>query len=297
MAGKYYKQLFDAGIWESQVLAKAKSSFAAVAGRSLRCWNCDKENCSMNRCNQPIDKQKCEQNRQKYLKAKGNARTLRNNDRTGADRTGGERRQFPEWRRPESSEDNNRVIFGISYTWDGRKSWMKDQAPASGFPETPPGALNRVGGDATIPTEVIPPSPSSGGGGDDGTVMITKTGFTVEEKNELHRIEANIQNMGTNLSGFGAFLNNLNNKHWHVLGYNQPILGYNSEGWNLVSGSLIECIKDGFRDFFPLLFVYLFWLWNCIDFTFWMTVRVVVHTHSERSILGHRSNHRTKYYR
>lgn len=59
MAGKYYKQLFDAGIWESEVLSKAKSSFAAVGGRNLRCWNCEKENCSMMRCNQPIDKEKC----------------------------------------------------------------------------------------------------------------------------------------------------------------------------------------------------------------------------------------------
>jgi hypothetical protein len=55
MAVKYHKQLFDAGIWESQVLAIAKLSFTAVTGRNLRCWNCDKESCSMNRCNQPIN--------------------------------------------------------------------------------------------------------------------------------------------------------------------------------------------------------------------------------------------------
>jgi hypothetical protein len=214
MAVKYHKQLFDAGIWESQVLAKAKSSFAAVTGRNLRCWNCDKENCSMNRCNQPIDKEKCDRNRQKYNEAKRNAKMLRNNERTSTDRTtsGGERRQFPEWRPPESSENNKRVIYGIPYTWDGRQSWIKDKTPGSGLQDTPPGALNKAGGDATIPTQVTPPT-SSPGGGDDGTVMTTDTGFTVEEKNELRRIEANIQNMGTNLSGFGAFLSNLNNKH------------------------------------------------------------------------------------
>ena len=33
---------------------------------------------------------------------------------------------------------------------------------------------------------------------------------------------------------------------------------------------------DGSGDFLRLLFVYTFWLWNCIDFTFWMTVRAVV---------------------
>jgi hypothetical protein len=43
--------------------------------------------------------------------------------------------------------------------------------------------------------------------------MTNETGFKVEEKNELRRIKANIQNMGANLSGFGAFLSNLNNKH------------------------------------------------------------------------------------
>ena len=54
-AVKYHKQLFYAGIWDAQVIAKARSSFAAI-GCNLRCWNCDKENCSMNKCNQPIDK-------------------------------------------------------------------------------------------------------------------------------------------------------------------------------------------------------------------------------------------------
>jgi hypothetical protein len=44
----------------------------------------------------------------------------------------------------------------------------------------------------------------------------------------------------------------------------------------VLNGSLIECIKDGYRDFLPFLLVHLFWLWNCIDFTFWMTVRAVV---------------------
>jgi hypothetical protein len=89
---------------------------------------------------------------------------------------------------------------------------VKDKKPASSLPDTPPGALNNAGGDTTIPTQVTPPS-SSPGGGDGGTVMTTETGFMVEEKNELRHIEANIQNMGTNLSGFGAFLSNLNNKH------------------------------------------------------------------------------------
>jgi hypothetical protein len=61
-----------------------------------------------------------------------------------------------------------------------------------------------------------------------------------------------------------------------VLGYDQPILGYNSNGWNLVEGSLIECIRDGYENFFVLILIHLFWLWNCIDFTFWMTVRAAV---------------------
>ena len=138
---------------------------------------------------------------------------LRNNYKTGTGTgTGGGGGKFLEWRPPDPSENNKRVIYGIPYTWDGRQSWVKDKTPASGLPDTPPGALNSAGDDATIPTQVTPSS-TSPGGGDDGTVTTTETGFTVEEKNKLCRIEANIQSMGTNLSGPGAFLSNLNNKH------------------------------------------------------------------------------------
>jgi hypothetical protein len=65
----------------------------------------------------------------------------------------------------------------------------------------------KASGDATVPTQITPPS------SDDATAMTTETGFTTEEKNELRRIEANLQNMGTDISGFGAFINNLSNKH------------------------------------------------------------------------------------
>jgi hypothetical protein len=61
----------------------------------------------------------------------------------GNTRTGGERRKFPEWRPPDAAENNRRVIYGIPHTWDGCKSWMKDQTPASDLPDTPPGALNK----------------------------------------------------------------------------------------------------------------------------------------------------------
>ena len=209
-AVKFHKQLFDAGIWDAAVLSKAKSSFAVI-GKNIRCWNCDKENCTMNKCKLPIDKDKCERNRQKYLEAKRSARMQRNNDKTTGN--GGEGGKFPEWRAPEPSENNKRVIYGIPYTWNGHSSWVKDSTPASGLPDTPPGALNNAGGDASIPTQVTNPPPSSPGTGDDATAMTQETGFTTEEKNELRRMEANIQNMGTNLSGFGAFLSNLNHKH------------------------------------------------------------------------------------
>jgi hypothetical protein len=61
-----------------------------------------------------------------------------------------------------------------------------------------------------------------------------------------------------------------------VLGYDQPIIGYNSDGWYLVESNLTECILEGYESFFVLLLIHLFWLWNCVDFTFWMTVRVAV---------------------
>jgi hypothetical protein len=202
MAGKYHKQLFDAGTWDSAVLAKAKSSFAAMWRN--RCWNCEKENCSMTKCKQPINSEKCERNRLQWLSdVKGNSssRSARNDDRRG-----NKKKEFPEWRAPEPSENNKRVIYGRPYTWDGRQSWVLDNTPPSGLSDTPPGIL-KTSGDATVPTQITPPS------SDDATAMTAETGFTTEEKNELRRIEANLQNMGTNISGFGAFINNLSNKH------------------------------------------------------------------------------------
>jgi hypothetical protein len=48
--------------------------------------------------------------------------------------------------------------------------------------------------------------------GDNATVMTTETGSTQEDKNKLRQFQASIQNMGANLSGMGAFINNLTKK-------------------------------------------------------------------------------------
>lgn len=91
----------------------------------------------------------------------------------------------------------------------GRKSWVEDKMPSSGLSDVPPGTLKASGDTASVPTQITPPPPST----DEATAMTTENGFTTEERNELCHIEANLQNMGTNLSGFGAFISNLNNKH------------------------------------------------------------------------------------
>jgi hypothetical protein len=65
MAENYHNQLFDEGIWETQVQSKAKASFATFWQNC--CWNFEKENCSMTRCPQPKDADKCERNRLKWL--------------------------------------------------------------------------------------------------------------------------------------------------------------------------------------------------------------------------------------
>lgn len=51
-----------------------------------------------------------------------------------------------------------------------------------------------------------------GDASDDATAMTNETGMTKEDKNELRRFEASIKNMGANLSGMGAFINNLAEK-------------------------------------------------------------------------------------
>jgi hypothetical protein len=108
LAGKYHKQLFDAGTWELQVLAKAESSFSTMWRN--RCWNCEKVDCSMTKCKEPIDPEKCERNCLQWLSdIRGNSapRSSRTDDRRG-----GTKKKFPEWRPPEASENNKRVIYG-----------------------------------------------------------------------------------------------------------------------------------------------------------------------------------------
>jgi hypothetical protein len=91
------------------------------------------------------------------------------------------------------------LIYGKPYTWDGRKSWIKDETPASGLPEVP------LSANAAVPGQVAQHS-------DEATAMTSESGFTQEDKNELRRFEASIKIMGANLSGMGAFISNLSEK-------------------------------------------------------------------------------------
>ena len=44
------------------------------------------------------------------------------------------------------------------------------------------------------------------------------------------------------------------------------ISGYSSNGFKLKEEEgLLDCIYDGYHDFFPGSFLFLSWLWNCID--------------------------------
>jgi hypothetical protein len=206
MAENYHSYLFDEGIWETQVQSKAKSTF--VFWRN-RCWNCEQENCSMTRCPLTKDPEKCERNRLKWLSdvqgdRSSGERQSSNDNRNRGDRRGKAKKEYPEWKPPLPSENNKRVIYGRPHTWDGRKSWIEDKTPSSGLPELPPSANVGAAG-ATIPTQVSETS-------DEATVMTAETGFTQEDKNELRRFQASIQNMGANLSTMGGFINNLTGK-------------------------------------------------------------------------------------
>jgi hypothetical protein len=92
------------------------------------------------------------------------------------------------------------LIYGKPYTWDGHKSWIKDETPASGLPEVLPLSAN-----AAVPGQVADHS-------DEATAMTSEIGFTQEDKNELHRFESSIKNMGASLSEMGAFISNLSGK-------------------------------------------------------------------------------------
>jgi hypothetical protein len=195
VARNYHKELFDDGIWETQVLSKAKSTFSSFWRN--RCWNCEKEHCNLRKCTQQKDQEKIERNKNKW------STEVQGNDRPSNDKksTKGGKKLYPEWRPPEPSENNKRMIYGIPYTWDGRKSWIKDGTPASGLPEVPLSANST----AAVPAQVTENS-------DEATAMTSESGFTQEDKNELRRFEASIKNMGANLSGMGAFISNLSEK-------------------------------------------------------------------------------------
>jgi hypothetical protein len=80
---------------------------------------------------------------------------------------------------------------------------VKDHTPASGLPDTPP-AVNATG-------SIVPSHIQKSNVGDDATVMTNKTGLLTQEgKNEIRRMQANVQNLGANLASVTAFLSNLN---------------------------------------------------------------------------------------
>ena len=200
VARNFHKELFDDGIWETEVLSKAKSTFSSFWRN--RCWNCEKENCNLRKCKLTKDQDKIERNKNKWLTdVQANPRDK--NESKG----GGTKKVYPEWRPPEPSENNKRVIYGDPHTWDGRKSWVKDGTPGSGLPDIPLSANNNTGTGATaaVPGQVTDNN-------DDATQMTNETGLTQDDKNELRRFEASIKNMGANLSGMGAFIGNLSEK-------------------------------------------------------------------------------------
>jgi hypothetical protein len=138
----------------------------------------------------PIDNSQIEINKQEWMKAN-------NKDSTsmGRRRGGGPKKTPEAWRDPEPHENNKRIIYGKPYTWNGRSSWILDKTPDSGLPETPLGT-NKL---ADVPSTIQPPT-DKGTVGDDGTVMSNDTGWTLENRNEIRRIQANLQNLGANLA-------------------------------------------------------------------------------------------------
>jgi hypothetical protein len=203
LATNYHEELFNEGVWQEQTMEKAKSTFNEMAGNLFwfnRCWNCMKIGCHKTRCNEKIDEAKCEINRLAWCK-ENNKDPNAKSPPSGGKRNRGTK-PFA-WRPPEQEENNKRVIYGNPHTWNGKTSWIKDDTPASGLPDTPP--ATHTAGNA-IPTQIQKPNV-----GDDATVMTNETGaLTQEGKNEIRRMQANVQNLGANLASVNAFLSNLN---------------------------------------------------------------------------------------
>jgi hypothetical protein len=53
-----------------------------------------------------------------------------------------------------------------------------------------------------VPSQIQPPPTSAGKSnvGDDATVMTNETSLTLEQNNEIRRIQANLQNLGADLA-------------------------------------------------------------------------------------------------
>ena len=191
MALDYYTELFNEGIWTQVTLETAKSSFIFWKNR---CWNCRKEDCNVGKCKLPIDQAQIEISKQEWMKDnnKDSIPGRRRNGKAKGDRPNA-------WRPPEPTENNKRVIYGKPHTWNGRSSWIEDATPSSGFPDTPPGAINLTG--TEVPSSIQPP-PSTGKTptGDDATAMTNETGLTLEQNNEMRRIQANLQNLGASFA-------------------------------------------------------------------------------------------------
>jgi hypothetical protein len=188
MASDYYTELFDEGIWTQATIESAKSSFIFWKNR---CWNCKKEDCHVSRCKLPIDNAQIEISKQEWMK-ENNKESVPSRRRNG----NGKPKERPHaWRVPEPNENNKRVIYGKPYTWNGVSSWIEDKTPSSGLSDVPPGANNLT----EIPSQIQPP-PSTGKSNDDATVMTNETGLTLEQNNEIRRIQANLQNLGANLA-------------------------------------------------------------------------------------------------
>jgi hypothetical protein len=193
-ANKVYKELFDDGVWQEQVLQKAKSTFAArvPAFWKNRCWNCKKSGCNKNRCKMPIDEARCERNRQEWMKE-----TRGSGSFTKTNGSGTSNKPFA-WRPPEPDENNKRVIYGRPHTWNGKSSWIEDETPASGIEDTPAGT-NLSSGKTDIPSQV-PQETNETQKNDDATAMTSDTKLSQEQHNEIRRIQANMQNLGASLA-------------------------------------------------------------------------------------------------
>ena len=148
-----------------------------------------------------------------------------NNNKNNTNNDNKRKKSTPhQWQPPTDDEENKCSIHGKPYTWNGKKFWIKDNTPDSGFESSSNitdaavaatiivigqknaaaviSAAAKAMNATNIPTTV----------GNDTTALTTETTLIQDQVNKIHHIQRNLGNLGTSDSNITTYLDILNLK-------------------------------------------------------------------------------------